>query len=260
MRISFVNSVATSLLLGSSGELLGNRRSFAVLVAIAFLAGLTGPFGTAISYDIWVRFVYWTLIVFGTVLPVHFVLTAFDQYASRRSLGHITWTIIACLSAAIPATIVVHLVSRAFGSSFELMAVGELYLQSALVVLAVNMIVHLVSDTPRPPTTENGSVPLMNRLPGAFRGTLIRLTAQDHYVEVVTDRGRALVAMRLCDAIAEAAPVAGSQVHRSHWVARDAVIGRSRADRATLLRLVDGSKIPVGRTFRDAAKRAGVLY
>ncbi|AUQ65174.1 hypothetical protein PhaeoP78_00268 [Phaeobacter inhibens] len=260
MRIFLVNNVAESVLLDSSIELLSTRRSLAVLVAIAFLAGFTGPFGTATSYDIWTRLIYWALIVFATVLPVHLVLAVFDRFAVPRGFRHIAWTSLACLSASVPATIVVYMVSLTFGSKIELTAVGEIYLQCFLVILAITTIAQLVSGASPAKRPDHGSDLLMNRLPGACRGTLIRMTAQDHYVEVVTDHGRALVAMRLRDAIAEAAPIAGSQVHRSHWVARDAVIGRLTVDHATRLRLKDGSTVPVGRTFRDAAKRAGVLY
>ena len=118
----------------------------------------------------------------------------------------------------------------------------------------------LVSGASKSTFYELVEAPILNRLPGACRGNLIRLTAQDHYVEVVTDRGRALVAMRLRDAITEVGPINGTQVHRSHWVARDAVIGRYTVDRTTRLRLADGSTVPVGRTFREPAKRAGVLF
>lgn len=260
MRIFLVNNVAKSVLLDSSIELLSTRRSLAALVAIAFLSGFTGPFGTAISYDIWARLVYWTLIVFTTVMPVHIVLAAFDRCAVSRGFRYIAWTSLACLCASVPATIVVYIVSRIFGSQIELTAVGELYLQCSLVILAITTIAQLASGASAAEGQEHRATLLMNRLPGACRGNLIRMTAQDHYVEVVTDHGRALVAMRLRDAIAEAAPIAGSQVHRSHWVARDAVIDRLTVDRATRLRLTDGSTVPVGRTFRDAAKRAGVLY
>lgn len=38
----------------------------------------------------------------------------------------------------------------------------------------------------------------------------------DHYGEVTTSEGAELPLMRLSDAIIEAAPVAGLQIHRSH--------------------------------------------
>jgi len=92
----------------------------------------------------------------------------------------------------------------------------------------------------------------------ARRGRLIRLAAQDHYVEVVTARGRTLVAMRFRDAMAEAAPEPGLQVHRSHWVALNAVAGRCRDGERSGILLSDESVVPIGRTFRSAVRQMGL--
>ncbi|MCB1383384.1 MAG: LytTR family transcriptional regulator DNA-binding domain-containing protein [Notoacmeibacter sp.] len=91
---------------------------------------------------------------------------------------------------------------------------------------------------------------LLDRLPGSKRGPLIRLEVQDHYVLVVTAKGREMLLMRLADAIRETEPVDGLQVHRSHWVARDGVadvIRETGKNGRTLLRTTDGAEIPVSR-------------
>ncbi|MCB1420416.1 MAG: LytTR family transcriptional regulator [Notoacmeibacter sp.] len=91
---------------------------------------------------------------------------------------------------------------------------------------------------------------ILDRLPADKRGALIRLEVQDHYVLVVTTKGRELLLMRLGDAMREAAPVEGLQVHRSHWVARDGVadvIREPGKNGRTVLRTNDGADVPVSR-------------
>ncbi len=88
---------------------------------------------------------------------------------------------------------------------------------------------------------------------------LIRLSMQDHYVEVHTALGRELILMRLADAIEELSGVPGLQVHRSHWVALDAVADAVKDQGRTSLRMRDGALVPVSRSYRDAVKAAGLL-
>ena len=100
---------------------------------------------------------------------------------------------------------------------------------------------------------------LMARLAPPLRGRLLCLEMEDHYVRVHTDRGSALVLMRLGDAVAETAPVRGSQVHRSWWVANDAVEGFQRTGRTARLLLSNGAAVPVSqrhlKTASDMAAR-----
>lgn len=51
----------------------------------------------------------------------------------------------------------------------------------------------------------------------------------------------------------------GRRIHRSWWVAAEAVAGVERAGQRTLLRVVDGRRVPVGRSFRPGLKAAGWL-
>ena len=69
---------------------------------------------------------------------------------------------------------------------------------------------------------------------------------QDHYVEVHTAAGSELLLLRFRDALREVEGVDGLQVHRSHWVARNAVarVERRRGGGRVALRLVNGSKVP----------------
>ena len=65
--------------------------------------------------------------------------------------------------------------------------------------------------------------------------------------------------MRLRDAIAELDGLDGAQVHRSWWVARDAVRGSRREGRNWRLILVGGLGAPVARERVADIRRQGWL-
>jgi hypothetical protein len=86
---------------------------------------------------------------------------------------------------------------------------------------------------------------------------LIAVEAEDHYVQVHTDAGSELVSMRFSEAIAELAQAYGYRLHRSWWVAADA-IEAVRWKRGTgEARLAGGMMAPVSRRYAAALKRAG---
>lgn len=259
MRAYIANTSIGAFIVQTTAELFGSRRRVAILALIAVLAGLIGPFGTSASPFAPGRYVYWALVVFGTVWPVHLIFTACEDWSRRSRVRHVFWVPIASVVAAIPVTAMVAAIALGFGSPSGMRALADLFGQCVLVIMAIGTVVHLIESAAATPAIADAPPAILRRLPGAKRGRLIRLTAQDHYVEIVTDRGSALVPMRLRDAIAETEPIEGAQVHRSHWVAADAVMAGRSIDGSWKLRLTDGSTVPVGRTFRQRAEEAGVL-
>lgn len=101
---------------------------------------------------------------------------------------------------------------------------------------------------------------LLQRLPISLRAPILRLSAKDHMVEVVTEAGVANLRLRLGDAVADMEPVEGFMSHRSHWVAKSAVIEAQRrgADKI-YLKLSNGDLVPVSRTFRPDWIKVGLL-
>lgn len=90
----------------------------------------------------------------------------------------------------------------------------------------------------------------LERLPLRLRGGEVwAVEAEDHYLRLHTSKGQDLILMRLADAIAELDGVEGAQVHRSWWVARDAIADARRGDGRATLTLKDGSEVPVSRTY-----------
>ncbi|MEM9126071.1 MAG: LytTR family DNA-binding domain-containing protein [Pseudomonadota bacterium] len=100
---------------------------------------------------------------------------------------------------------------------------------------------------------------LMQRLPPDETGLIIRLVAQDHAVQVITETGTHTLRMRMGDAVTEMEPVEGYATHRSHWISRSAVAGHVRKDGKLFILLINGDRVPVSRTHRSALEEAGLL-
>ena len=95
---------------------------------------------------------------------------------------------------------------------------------------------------------------LQRHAPQLAGARLLALEAEDHYLRIHTDRGSALVLMRLGDAVAALGEPAGWRVHRSFWLAADAPTRAERRGQGWQLVLETGRAIPVSR---DAARRLG---
>ena len=81
------------------------------------------------------------------------------------------------------------------------------------------------------------------------RGELLYLKADLHYLSVYSSRGHALVLYNLRDAMEELPRELGFQCHRSYWVCQEQVVTLEKSGRQGVLKLKDGSKVPVSRSF-----------
>ena len=98
----------------------------------------------------------------------------------------------------------------------------------------------------------------LDRLPLKLRGAEVwAVEAEDHYLRLHTSKGQDLILLRLADAIAELEGIEGAQVHRSWWVARDAITDAKRGDGRAVLTLKDGAEVPVSRTYAGELRAKG---
>lgn len=247
------------------------RRSFrhpvtwAVLLGITGILAIAGPFGTDDLMRFAPRAAYWGALAVST-------------YAIGMLTGAILWPwlrgrwpnpaiiLAAGLGTGLGATLAVTLLNLAvFGflpDWTEVPGFAAPIFAIALIVTAVlDILMGLFNgrtgaeartDAPEGPA-------LLDRLPFDKRGALLALSVEDHYVCVRTDRGEALLLMRLTDAIRETAPVAGLRVHRSHWVALGAVTAARRDGDRAVLTLRDGTEVPASRANVAALRDAGLL-
>ena len=86
-------------------------------------------------------------------------------------------------------------------------------------------------------------------LPCEKRGEIWSMSAADHYVEFTTDQGRHMARMTMKDAVAKIDAQDGLQVHRSHWVAYNAMLSIDKIGERHILTLRNGDQIPVSTRF-----------
>jgi hypothetical protein len=101
-------------------------------------------------------------------------------------------------------------------------------------------------------------VTFLKRLPVDLGRALIRVSALDHYVEVQTSAGTTLLLMRFADALEELEGCPGHRIHRSHWVAAGAIRRLLRQDRAMMVELEDGTRLPVSRSQQSEMRATGL--
>lgn len=268
-------------------HLAATPRVWGALAGVAVLLGAAGPFGTYESMPFLPRLAYWMGVACATFAAGY--LTA--QLTLARlpaSMPRFVRLALAGLAASLPVTLIVVALNRAlFGHFDSAGGVLMLYADCAVVTTVTVYMFTLFDptaragkaapdDAPTDPATETAAdgppaapaangpeaparPPIVERLAPRLRGRLISLTVNDHYVEVRTDQGTGLVLMRLADAMRETAGVPGLQIHRSHWVALDAVQGAVRRDGKLLLKMPGGALLPVSRGQVDAVRKAGLV-
>jgi hypothetical protein len=229
------------------------RVPFLIWLTVSVVAGVAGPFGTLDAMGNGPRIAYWACVVGGSI-----VLSILADTIAKR-FGRIgNAAVWACFVVVVSAMLhgINSLAFSAWGGVTDWIYITATV---ALVTAAVKLIAWGISTsngTPEPEVLR--ADPFMARLPIEIRGSLVRIEAQDHYLNVVTARGSTLILMRLGDAMGELEG-RGLQVHRSHWVAVNGVTQRRRDKGRDLLVMSDGAEVPISRSFRAAAQEAGLF-
>ena len=245
-----------------------SRYSRIGLLLATILLTVSGPFGTFERFNVGQRLAYWAIMVVVSYLTGQGATAFFIELLRERIAQKWPRVLLAGVLAALPVTLVVILVEAIASQHFDLTLAVTLWLYVTIVtlvlVVALVVIRELMADAgARSAAVETSDArsappPILTRVPLPQRGALLALVVEDHYVDVVTDKGTTLVLMRLADAIREAGGVPGLQIHRSHWVATEAVVKAHRSDGKLLLELRNGMRLPVSRSYMAAAKAAGL--
>lgn len=233
------------------------------------LATTAGPFGSDEAMHWPLRLTYWSVIVtmgivFGYAMRALAVIVVgferpilFDLFAAATvglTFGPVVWMI---RNAFQPASIdfpvlLPDVMFNTFLISAAVLVVHRRICEAAPGAYLLNDsgFVGSAQDQPR----------LLRRLSEDQRGQVLRLTAKDHYVEIVSDKGVAKIRMRLADAIDEMEPIEGYCTHRSHWVVRSAIVEIDRENPQKLfVVLSNGDRVPVSRKYRPDLEQAGII-
>ncbi len=241
-------------------------KALVATLVIGFVIGLSGPFGTFETMQPAFRVFYWLLVALCTFCVGWMNALLIAVYSPLHKLGMFQSFAIAGLIGGIPIFLTVQLIALllGIGSSSSWSELGILLIYCTAINVCICVMIAWFSsgdEQAEDKAAAVGTAPpaLLKRLPIGSRGQLSHLSMQDHYVEVFTDKGSALVLMRLADAIAETRPLAGVQIHRSHWVALEGVASTRRARDRHIVVMKNGDELPISRSALARARDAGLL-
>ena len=228
-------------------------------VAVGAFLAFAGAFGSG-DEPLGERLLYWIptmlvgAVVGGLIANAFTASPAMDERPVLRG-------ILMSIAIAAPLSVLVWAMGTLMSGApwrpeYILSFAGPVYVITA----AMTVIGHLLDR----PTETHAALPegaparFPDRLPLKLKGATIHaVQAEDHYLRIHTERGSDLVLMRLSDALIELEGLEGAQVHRSWWVARDAVLGAKRGDGRATLSLKGGIEAPVSRRYAPALRKAG---
>ena len=260
---NFVVGKALQLALREMQAHFADRRVLASMAVVAAILGVAGPFGTFEQWNLGVRLAYWAAIVISTYGLGYATLSLLSTLVGLRLPQPSARVPILGALTGVPVTLAVIGVNlAAFGNTG--IPLLSLWLQCTLISMGVIAISEIVAASVRrnaapAPVAAEAPPPILDRVPLPARGNLWALVVQDHYVEIVTARGKTLVLMRLGDAIREVGATPGIQIHRSHWVALAAIAKVVKADGKPAVELPDGRRLGISRGYLAAAREAGIL-
>jgi hypothetical protein len=211
-----------------------------------FLA-ILGPYNTAGLGWPWV-WVYWTgLIGFGGLCGDGIVYVL-NRVAPDLSKG-VVYALVAVL-VSFPVAAAVITIQGVFGPLPPAYVWPMIYGFVLVISAGVSGLTYLLE---RPDKASDAAMPgraLTDKLPVKYRTAgILALQSEDHYLRVHTDRGDALILMRLSDAMAAVENLEGAQTHRSWWVARAAIDHAEKSGGRAELTLSNGIQAPVSRGF-----------
>jgi hypothetical protein len=234
----------------------------AVSLGVGVLLAISGAFGTD-EIPLWVRLAYWVpIMLIGSTIGM-LITTRLVTLARWAGSPIAAWAFIVVM-VSLPMCLFVVLGNHlAFGTRLSVAAIAAVAPSVLLISGLMTAISLALIQIPRethaaPPSQPAGEPRFFARFPPHLKGARIfAVEADDHYLKVHTSRGTEMILMRLADAVSELEGVEGAQVHRSWWVARDAVEGAQREDGRATLTLPGGLEAPVSRTYARALREAG---
>lgn len=219
------------------------------------------------------RFGFWTLMIVAWLILSGIVRMGVELTPARKLAPGRRTALVLAIGVVVMAVISQRVSHGAFGWTGPFEAVERMF-HVTLVMGTFELIHHVVwtnaqhraiddAGQAAPPSPQPTQIvtpalaalpPLARRLPFALQGPILCLEMEDHYVRVHTTRGSSLLLMRLSDAVAELAPSSGLQVHRSWWIATEALAELEKSSRSMRAHLTNGVIVPVSRPYVRAVQ------
>lgn len=243
-----------------------SSRPYLIWAVLTIIIGMAGPFGTYRVMDLPLRLLFWAAVLAVAIFFGTAVRALVHGGLGLRSFAVGSTLIAAILAMVFPPT--VNLIVLGLNTNPQLVPPGmtELAIYVFLTSLGVGAYRHATgqfepvpaAEVPAPSRLPPSLPRLVDRLPAQVQGPLVSITVRDHYIDVTTARGQASLLLRLSDAVAETCAADGVQVHRSHWVAWDAIEAVEHRGTRMMLRLKGGAEVPVSKTYRPAVEERGI--
>jgi hypothetical protein len=222
-------------------------------IAIVTVCVIAGPFTTFEKLNLIERIAYWGFVLAGCFMVAIGVQTVADRApwsraSSNKSGPSSAWSrlfFISLVNGTLIAGLVYGVNNLVWGTVAALPTFWTYLAMTIPISAVVALTVTLLRKDDYPPQMQNSK--FLERLPNHLGSQLYSITATDHYVHAVTAKGSHLVFMRFSDALTELETIPGIRIHRSHWVAEDAITGVAKVSGKMVVKLPDGKSLPVSR-------------
>lgn len=228
----------------------------------SLVLSFSGPFGTFTELTLGERLLYWTTIIGVSILMAVIVRVGVARLFAKRSA--MQRELLMALLFTLGFTPCIYFWNAALFQPKSQIFMPFYMMAAIIFVITIGVIAMRTSLTARRGEAvavgEIEKPRLALRLPNNAAASILRLTVEDHYVEIHLEDGtRHRILMRLGDAVSEMDMIDGFCTHRSHWITRASIATMERENGRDFARLRDGTRIPVSRKYRPNLVEAGLL-
>lgn len=237
------------------------RQQWLFLALVALFFAITSPYGAVHYLPFIKRLIYWLGLVY-VGWSVEFLLQRFCR-GHWANFAESWWQ--PALASLFTAPCVFTCILIVQAQIVEIPVPRDFYVQLLASVWLICFLLACGNQwflRQKPPVglLKESVSPLLQRLPQHLQSqALVAVKAEDHYISIITSQGSALVHMKFSDALLMLANHPGLKVHRSWWVASDAVASVQRRNGRLTLRLSSGQSVPVSRNGQKLLKESGLF-
>ncbi|MEM9172423.1 MAG: LytTR family DNA-binding domain-containing protein [Pseudomonadota bacterium] len=260
-------------------ELLGNPRNLrlvALVLAFVVINQINDPL---IDASIGQEIAYWSIRVVTLLLGLYVADYVLIKRASvlPNSPTWLKQVVLVSLVGLLPFSLLEvmiepHLPIRPEFQDDALRAISPVlawlaeYATIVSLLLPVHFVLWLLVDDHNTPMATPVAVSETTELPPFLESTgiadvsgILAMGAQEHYVQIYTEKRDVMVLCKFSDATKQMPGPLGLQVHRSWWVASEAVVSASRGARRWQLSLSNGLQVPVSDRYTADVRARGLL-
>ena len=224
------------------------------LVTLSVVAVITGPFGTYTEVPLATRALYMPpMVIFGAFLMAAVEAAVHSQFSTKTVIQR--GAMVAGAMAVLAGPVVCVISNAATVGMREPRRFAHVFLIVLGLAFFFYCVRHMGHEKPMP-AVQTAPDRLTELLELEAGMVLLAVSADDHYVRVLTDQGEHRVLLRFSDALRELRDHDGVQVHRSHWVSRSSAARIGKKGQNHRLYLINGRDVPVSRTKLETVRSA----